>query len=111
MRLSVQIFKEDDPELYARLQALPASKIRRRSDLIRLLRLGALAERNALDGIALDPPRSSDAISQSAVVLPEATASSIPHVTSGNKTPTRYDTVIDPEDLVAVFGPPITSNS
>lgn len=112
IRLSLQVFEDDDPALVARLRALPKSKVRRREHLIRLLGLGVAAE--ARGGLAVPSPAAlpvpTSTASANTTVTPEAPAV-IPDASSATEPDKRrsFDTVLDPEDLATIFALPTPS--
>lgn len=105
VRLSLQVFEDDDPALVARLRALPKSKVRRREHLIRLLRLGVAAEASGESGYVVSTTPMPNGTVSASPTGASAAPTAIPDVPSAKEAdkPRAFDTILDPEDLAAIF--------
>lgn len=108
IRISVQIYEDDDPALYARLEKLPNSNIRRREQIVRLLRAGHHIEAGGLR------PSSTGDVPAQPVVTAAATQVSQPVQSAPTGAPSHSEppaleappaeVTIPSEDLATVFG-------
>jgi hypothetical protein len=105
VRLSLQVFEDDDPALVARLRALPKSKVRRREHLIRLLRLGVAAEASGDRGYFVSTTPMPNGAGSASPTVASGAPTAIPDVPSAKEAdkPRAFDTILDPEDLAAIF--------